>query len=159
SRLPRRVSLFGISYLPPFHLHLIEGLSHLIEVNVFLLNPCREYWGDIASNRDIRRIVSGTKPPDMSPEELYLEKGNSLLASMGTMGRDFFDLLTTFHCEEVPIFEDPGNGSLLASIQSDILNLRDTATPADGRVAASPPSMSSYGSIPQKSFSPLPGMA
>jgi exodeoxyribonuclease V gamma subunit len=123
--LPRRVSVFGISYLPPFHLQIFEGLSQLIEVNLFLLNPCREYWGDIASGRDFRRITSGRKTPELSPEDLFLEKGNSLLASMGTLGRDFFELLASFDYHEAAFFSDPGDGHLLACIQSDILNLRD----------------------------------
>ncbi|MBF0526471.1 MAG: exodeoxyribonuclease V subunit gamma, partial [Deltaproteobacteria bacterium] len=32
--LPQRVSLFGISYLPPAHIRLLEGLSHVIEINM-----------------------------------------------------------------------------------------------------------------------------
>jgi exodeoxyribonuclease V gamma subunit len=135
--LPRRVFIFGISYLPPFHINFLAGLSHLMEINVFLLNPCREYWGDIASNRDIRRAASGRDLAGFSPEDLYLEKGNPLLASMGTLGRDFFDLVTLLDCEETPIFEDPGDRSMLARIQSDILNLRDTAGPGGEKVVVS----------------------
>ncbi|MDP3285068.1 MAG: exodeoxyribonuclease V subunit gamma, partial [Desulfobacterales bacterium] len=39
-----RISVFGISSLPRFHMQVIEELSRIIEVNMFLLNPCREYW-------------------------------------------------------------------------------------------------------------------
>jgi exodeoxyribonuclease V gamma subunit len=123
--LPRRVSIFGISYLPPFHLHLFEGLSRLTEVNLFLLNPCREYWGDIVSERDFGRIASRREAPPFSPEELFLEKGNPLLASTGALGKDFFELLTSFDHDESTFFRDPGDTHLLACIQSDILNLRD----------------------------------
>jgi exodeoxyribonuclease V gamma subunit len=135
--LPRRVSIFGISYLPPFHINILAGLSRLMEIKVFLLNPCREYWGDIASNRDIRRVASGKDSAGFSPEDLYLEKGNTLLASMGTMGRDFFDLITSFECEETAIFEDPCDKSMLGRIQSDILNLRETAGPGGKKVVVS----------------------
>jgi len=123
--LPQRVSVFGISYLPPFHMNLFEGLSRLIEVNLFLLNPCQEYWGDISSDRDVRRVTSIPKTPKLPPEELFFEKGNPLLASMGALGKDFFELLTSFNYEEKSFFTDPGDSHLLASIQSDILNLRD----------------------------------
>ncbi|MEN6441734.1 MAG: exodeoxyribonuclease V subunit gamma [Syntrophobacter sp.] len=133
-KLPRRLSVFGISYLPPFHLHILAGLSRFTEVNIFSLNPSMEYWGDIVSTREIGRI-QGRKTPRMSLEDLYLENGNPLLASMGVMGRDFFDLMTSLDCQEIPIFEDPGNSSLLSSMQSDILNLRNTNGPAGDRVA------------------------
>ena len=123
--LPQRVSIFGISYFPPFHLQIFEGLSRQTEVNLFLLNPCREYWGDIASERDIRRLAPGRKTPELSPEDLHLERGNPLLASMGTMGKEFFDLLASFSYDETTFFHDPGDSTRLACIQSDILNLRD----------------------------------
>ena len=137
-RLPRRVSIFGISYLPPFHLQILEGLSRLTEINLFLLNPCREYWGDIASERDISNIASRRNPSELTPEELHLEKGNPILASTGTLGRDFFELLASFSYEESALFRDPEEGSLLACIQSDILNLRDRTDPSRVKTSLSP---------------------
>jgi exodeoxyribonuclease V gamma subunit len=133
--LPQRVSIFGISYLPPFHMQIFEGLSRLIEVNLFLLNPCREYWGDISSERDVRRITSSPKTAELSREALFIERGNPLLASMGALGRDFFELLTSFDYEEYSFFHDPGDSHLLACIQSDILNLRDRAAHSDEKRA------------------------
>jgi len=53
--LPKRVSLFGISFLPKFYLEALYQISSLIEVNIFFLNPCREYWGDIKSERERAR--------------------------------------------------------------------------------------------------------
>jgi exodeoxyribonuclease V gamma subunit len=124
-KLPQRISVFGISYLPPFHMAILEHISRWTEINLFLMNPCREYWGDIASSRDARRLSAGGKPDGVSRRSLHLERGNALLASMGTLGRDFFDFLITLECEEFSRFEDPGEGSLLSCIQSDILNLRE----------------------------------
>jgi exodeoxyribonuclease V gamma subunit len=123
--LPQRISIFGISYLPPFHIQIFEGLSRLTEVNMFLLNPCREYWGDISSERDIGRLASREGSAELAPEELFLDKGNPLLASMGSLAKDFFELLMAFDCEETDLFRDPGNRHLLTIVQSDILNLRD----------------------------------
>jgi exodeoxyribonuclease V gamma subunit len=123
--LPDRISVFGISALPPFHLQVLSALSRLIEVNLFLMNPCREYWGDIFSKREMKRVTKRQKKGGVSPEELHLEKGNSLLASMGMLGRDFFDLITGLGCQEKEFFSDPGEDCLLNSIQSDVLNLLD----------------------------------
>jgi exodeoxyribonuclease V gamma subunit len=123
--LPERVSVFGISALPRFHMQILAGLSHLIQVNLFLMNPCKAYWGDIVSDWEMKRTIDRKHPQEITAEELHLEKGNSLLASMGTLGRDFFDLVNELECQEVPAFEDPGENTLLSAIQSDILNLRD----------------------------------
>jgi exodeoxyribonuclease V gamma subunit len=78
--LPSRVSVFGISALPPFHLRILDAVARTVEVSLFVMNPCREYWFLIYSDREMRRIVDrlGTTPSD---EALHLERGNSLLAS------------------------------------------------------------------------------
>jgi len=131
--LPERVSVFGISALPRFHMRLLAGISRIREVNLFLMNPCREYWGDILSDREMKRTAARQGTQDLSVEELHLEKGNSLLASMGTLGRDFFDLVNEFECEEFPSFKDPGADNLLCCLQSDILNLREGQQGLDGK--------------------------
>lgn len=47
SLLPKRVSIIGISALPPFVYDLLNVLSNYIEIFYMLLNPCQEYWGDL----------------------------------------------------------------------------------------------------------------
>ncbi len=121
---PERITVFGISALPRFHMELFDILSHFTQVNLFLMNPCREYWGDILSNREMARKTKLQSRSTVSTELLYLEQGNPLLAAMGTMGRDFFDMIHSFGCEEIEIFHDPGRDTLLHHIQSDILELR-----------------------------------
>jgi len=44
---------------------------------------------------------------------------------MGVLGKDFFDVVNEYDCEEFPSFKDSGENNLLSWIQSDILNLRD----------------------------------
>jgi exodeoxyribonuclease V gamma subunit len=118
--LPRRITLFGISSLPPFHLEVFDALSARIPVNLFFMNPCRHWWGDIVPEKDIsRRQVREGKGAD----ELYLESGNALLASMGHLARDFLVLLQERDCLEEDLFAPPADTSLLASIQRDILEL------------------------------------
>ena len=133
ARLPRRISVFGISALPPFHLRILDAVARTVEVNLFVMNPCREYWYLIYSDREMRRLVDrlGTAPSD---EALHLERGNSLLASMGALGRDFLRMVYDTGCEETDVSEAPAGESLLARIQSDILNLRDRG--ADGEKTA-----------------------
>lgn len=146
-RLPRRVSLFGISYLPPFHLEALRLLSSRCEVTCYLLNPCGLYWGNLTSERDRAGLALR---PDLPPEAVeYYETGNPLLSSLGTLGQEFFETLLEygFECEEL---DDPSaintrsahpeQPTLLSAIQADILTLNDrpsggtkTIIPTDDR--------------------------
>ena len=47
--LPYRVTVFGINSLPPMFIDLLDMLGHYAEVNLMVLNPCREYWGDLTA--------------------------------------------------------------------------------------------------------------
>ncbi len=137
--LPERISIFGISYLPPFYLDIFLAVSSFMEVNFFLLNPSREFWFDIRSSREISREVKlvkgsvekGMENEELSRSELYLEEGNSLLASLGTLGREFWSFLGECSGREEEYYVEPGETSLLHAIQSDILNLREGGGEAD----------------------------
>ncbi len=126
--LPERISVFGISSLPEFHMQIFDALSKHVAVKLFLLNPCREYWGDIRTKREQRFTASaqevGQLSVDFTAADLHFDEGNALLASLGKMGREFFDLLEDkleFASEEH--FGEPDESSLLACLQSDILTL------------------------------------
>ncbi len=126
----KRISVFGISALPPFHLDVLAKLGKVVEVHVFLLNPCKEYWGRIVSDGE---MAYQTANQSIAPETLYFETGNALLASLGRMGRDFIDMLNEYPHVNHDYFDEPGEETLLACLQSDILHLkeRDTPTPID----------------------------
>ena len=127
--LPERISVFGVSWLPRFHLEILHALSRRLEVHIFALNPCREFWTDIRSEREtgraIERIRESTGMKNLSAADLHIEAGNSLLASMGTQGRDFFRWFTDLPGGEYDFFVNPGEDTLLQTIQSDILNLTE----------------------------------
>jgi exodeoxyribonuclease V gamma subunit len=125
--LPERISIFGISSLPRFHMEILSALSRLVEIHLFLLSPCREYWGDILSGREMGRTMEGAGTGPSEGDLLHLDPGNSLLASMGKLGRDFLNLVTEIGWEETSAFDEPGDGTLLHAVQSDILHLRDGA--------------------------------
>lgn len=123
---PERISIVGVSALPPFYLDLFAGLARGTQVNLFLLQPSQEYWGDITSAREGERILRRRKTPDAEAFQLHLEAGNRLLASMGYLGRDFLKLLLDAG-DWIPHedFTEPGHDTLLRTIQSDILHLHD----------------------------------
>jgi len=63
---PGRVSLFGISYLPPFHIEAFVEISRLSQVNLFLMNPCRE----IARHTNCSRIIT-TRPSSQRSSRIF----------------------------------------------------------------------------------------
>lgn len=121
--LPCRISVFGISALPRFYVEVFASLSRVARVNLFLMNPCQEYWGDILATWEMKKKTLSRKA--VPEEALHMEKGNPLLASMGALGRDFFDLIQDFQVEEFSSFQEPESDHLLASIQKDVLHLVD----------------------------------
>ncbi|MCX8110142.1 MAG: exodeoxyribonuclease V subunit gamma, partial [Syntrophorhabdaceae bacterium] len=107
--LPERLSIFGISALPDYHLQVIKAISRWIDVHFFFLSPTCEFWGDIVPEKKTAKIAQS---------DLHYEIGNPLLASMGRMGRDFFNVIIE-DSTEYELFDEPGEGNLLTTIQSD----------------------------------------
>ncbi|MDP2645787.1 MAG: exodeoxyribonuclease V subunit gamma [Desulfobacterales bacterium] len=137
---PERISVFGISSLPRLHLQVLDALAQFAAVNLFLVNPCREFWGDILSDWEMHKVSGQTRalaslPLAEKQDALHMDQANSLLASMGMLGRDFFDLIRDIDCEEIDSFQDPGDDTLLHCLQSDILHFRNRSlTQNDKRV-------------------------
>jgi exodeoxyribonuclease V gamma subunit len=126
---PERISVFGISYLPRYHMEVLAATALRTEVNLFLLSPTREYWADIASAREKAYMTPRQR-------ELRIE-GNPLLASLGKLGRDFSDMVVEIGdlaAAQEDIYQEPGGASLLKKIQSDILNLRGADLGEDTRL-------------------------
>lgn len=124
--IPERVSVFGISYLPPFHLDVLNAIAAWIPVYLFFVNPCREYWSDITDRRQTRRILRKYPGDGLDPgADLHLEEGNRLLAACGALGRDFLRLIGDFDVQAQEHFQDPGELCLLHRVQSDILHLKN----------------------------------
>jgi exodeoxyribonuclease V gamma subunit len=142
--LPERVSVFGISSLPRFHMEILDAISHHREVNLFLMNPCADFWGDTLSRGEHRRLIRSARDKAVPEAALHLDGQNSLLASLGILGRDFFDMLNDFDPESDDMFAPPGRDSLLTSIQSDILERieRPSAAAPPAAVPPGDPSIS-----------------
>ncbi len=119
SLLPSQIYIFGISSLPRFHLDIIYAISNIVDVYMFLMNPCQQYWGDIISEKEFLK-----EKPSLR-KEFHLEIGNPLLSSLGKLGRDLFDIINEYNFISHEEFYEPDENSLLSYIQSDILNLRN----------------------------------
>ena len=125
-QLPQRISIFGLSALPPMHLATFQALGQWLEVDIYFLNPCAHYWGDIVSEKDLARRsvrqLSQTSPA--TADDDFLEVGNPLLSSMGKQGREFFELLIEAEAlQSAEAFAPRAEHSALAAIQNDVLNL------------------------------------
>lgn len=119
-QLPERVSVIGVSALPPLDVELLAALARHLDIHLFLLDPCQEYWGDIQAERDLARLGE-----EVDPDEAYLTVGHPLLASLGKQGRDFIDLLNAWPRVEWEGFVEPEGDALLHRLQADILHLRE----------------------------------
>lgn len=137
--LPERISIFGISSLPPLHVDVLCGLSPYIEINLFFQNPTDQYWGDLLSDREIlHRLDEYHRLPglrrqhfsSMGSAELHLEQGNPLLASLGRYVREFFQLMIERDLVDGPGeagFDCPLGTTLLHRLQRDIFQLENSS--------------------------------
>ncbi|QUJ66936.1 exodeoxyribonuclease V subunit gamma [Photobacterium sp. GJ3] len=147
--LPKRLFVFGISALPPRYMDALAALGKHIDVHLMFTNPCRHYWGDVRDRKYLARLAArqrqqviwqqehsevagevgmlkGTLEDNVTDETLQdAAVGNTLLASLGKLGRDNLFLLSELEAFEVDAFVDVTPDSLLHAIQSDILNLDD----------------------------------
>ncbi len=104
AELPERVSLFGISALPPLHLELLSALARETEVHAYLLVPARATM-------------------DRAPADLFVElrAPHPLVVSLGRMASDLATMLreraATLHAH----LDAPPGDSALATLQRDLL--------------------------------------
>lgn len=130
-KLPEKCGIFGVSTISPLYFHCLKKIAEEMEIFLFSPSPCKEYWGDLLSNKELVRELQ--KAPDRFAELLEERaRNNQLLADFGVSGREFFNLLLNTDCfssgagpEEIYIDPAPEErGSALAIFQSDILNAR-----------------------------------
>lgn len=123
SGLPERLSVFGISSLSPAYVRILEALGRSIPVYVYLLNPSREKWDDIADLRYRAQVDL-----EYSAELMHIDVPHALLGSLGKQGRDFIRFAVDAEGEGSGVeshFEDPGSATLLHALQSGILHLSE----------------------------------
>ena len=126
--LPKRISVFGVHIMPPLFVEFFKVLATHSDVHLYLLSPCRHYWGDMESKRTrYYRLkkeweTTGSTADIADEEKAY----NPLLMSFGRQGRDFQRMLVEnvdfeleFDNYHDPIFE--GDVTLLKRLQHDLL--------------------------------------
>lgn len=89
--------LFGKSQLSPLHTRIIYELGSKIDLMVYQLNPCSEFWEDVSTPGEERwgRIKNIPVINDSEGESLgYDENENPLLKMWGKSGRETTRLLS-----------------------------------------------------------------
>jgi exodeoxyribonuclease V gamma subunit len=144
--LPRRISVFGLHIMPPLFLQYLQALACHCDVHLYLLSPCRHYWGDIVSKRrTIQKHLDRIERGHAAEAEAEARDRHPLLESLGRQGREFQEMLLKNVDFEIEFksFEDPLNDSaptVLHQLQSDLLqdNVRGRGQddmPADDSLA------------------------
>lgn len=135
--LPRRIILFAINTMAPQFVAFLDALAEWVDVHLFHLNPCVNYWGNLASRGEQARVL---REQGISA---WLEQSqeNPLLANLGRQGRDLFNQLTELQSYEISAFDMPApdeqaaQTTVLNQMQHDILeanNPRQNFVWADG---------------------------
>jgi len=139
--LPSHAHVFCLPSVAPLYLSLLRGLSSQMELNVYVLNPCQEYWYEIVDRKRLSALIS-------TGQSGHHETGNRLLAAWGKQTQAHIDLLLSddngpeeLHTQ---FLEAPGD-TMLGQLQNSILHLveLEATAPEQQATPASPPSCSS----------------
>jgi exodeoxyribonuclease V gamma subunit len=136
--LPQRFHLFGINSLAPVYLDLFERVSERTEVHLFHLSPCRHYWGDLVSARQLAGSGKTERQVPASVPDSYYDQGHPLLVSLGRTGQDFFRQLGDFQVQDIDLYQVNEGQHLLATLHNDILDLVDRSAPEQERFVLAP---------------------
>ena len=130
--LPQQVCLFALNTMAPATLEVFSALAAHIQVHVFHLNPCAEYWGHIQSEKAIAASHLA-RWLEQNDDQVLVDGGNPLLANLGSQGKEFFRLLQQQDSYNIEAFEEAqpqGENqklSVLGQVQKDILYLHDAS--------------------------------
>ena len=121
--LPKQFFVFGLTSIPPAHLHTLFELSKVRPVHLFFLKVSKEYHGqDLTPKRRTRLGLKEGEAPI----------GNPLLTSLGASQAQLTDLifdtdqeLGLILVEKAENFRPPAENTLLGLVQTDIFHARN----------------------------------
>ncbi|WP_277185504.1 exodeoxyribonuclease V subunit gamma [Caballeronia sp. BR00000012568055] len=117
---PKRISVFALPTMPPLHIALLRTLSRWIDVRVYALNPCQEFWYDIVSVGRVEQL-------QLKGEADYQEVGHPLLAEWGRQTQAqlhmLHELTESAASTERQLYEENAAPTWLARVQNGILAL------------------------------------
>jgi len=126
--LPVRASVFAVPVIPPLYLETVRGLAGFMEITLYIVNPCREYWFEIVPPKRLA-YLRGLK------REAHQEVGNALLADWGRAAQSAIDLIygeAAAETLESTLFEEPEGETLFARLQRSVFSMEDLAPGSAG---------------------------
>lgn len=136
------IHVFGVSYVARLFQLLFARLGEATDLRVYTLNPCAEYWEDLATEREKwrRSVFRAARRGDDDEDPFGLsEADNPALRYWGRPGREHIRLLGELtECDFTSAFQTPnsdGSGGLLHRLQEDIL-AREPERVVGGDIAA-----------------------
>lgn len=119
--LPEIAHIFCLPAIPPLYIDILHQLGRWIDLRLYVLNPCREFWIDIVDERRLSYLKA-------KGEDAYHETGNRLLAAWGKQTKAQIELLLE-HSEDAIVddggFEENPSSAMLAQLQNAVLNLTE----------------------------------
>lgn len=123
-RFPERIFAFGLSQMARVYHEGFRRLGELRPLDLYVLNPCEEFWEDVPNPRAARPGV-----PDGEDEDPFgLLEGEHLgLQRWGRPGRENLRLLNDLvDCDFEDHFREPEDSSLLGRLQAGLLHREPT---------------------------------
>ena len=159
--LPSRLHVFGLSYVAPAFAGIFARLARATDLRVYAQNPCLEFWEDVQAASGLAQLVvehsrfarrgAGGADVERAEDPFGLEAPGDTpaLRLWGRPGREYVRLLDHLTgCDFDALFIDPGERSLLARLQRDVLLRRpERARAADAEDGGAPGEAEDNGSI------------
>ena len=122
AHLPESAAVFAVPSLPSLYLRTLCRLSELMDITLYLMNPCREYWFEIVPPARLAYLQNRKR-------DGHREIGHSLLADWGRATQAAIDLVyeeaVTTRTSEASEFHVPEGDTLLRCLQRSLLDLEE----------------------------------
>jgi hypothetical protein len=126
---PQKAIAFGIDEMPPLFWRGVE--------TAYLFSPCKEFWGDVCSDRERKKLGRFWKKKGASLDkrnelDSYLREAPRLLANWGKLGRETLKIFEEDDFEEA--YEPLKPDSMLKRVQANLLFFEKEPIPKDASI-------------------------
>ncbi len=129
--IPASAHVFALPTMPAMHIAWLQEIGRLVDVHVYVLNPCQEYWFELIDRRRLSHLA-------VQGRATHQEEGNRLLAAWGQQTQAQVDGLVDSAADgatDDADFRRNDADTLLAQLQNAILELTELA-PGGARLTA-----------------------
>ncbi len=122
--LPPVLHVLALPTMPPLHVHWLQHIGRLMDVHLYVLNPCQEYWFELLAPRRLSHLAARGDARALAHQEV----GHRLLATWGRQTQALVDNLVDSAGEQATddaSFVVPPGHTLLARLQRSILELQE----------------------------------